>query len=85
VDLRGTDAAGRAVVVPCKRTGPDNTVGSSEVQRFTGAIVHHRAEQGRFIATPTYARQARELAESSPAPMEPNDGKRLVEWARAAS
>lgn len=70
VDLAGTDAAGDRVVVQCKRYGPDNKVGSPEIQRFMGAAVHNGADRGLFITASTYTRQAIALVEASPIPIQ---------------
>lgn len=85
VDLVGTDADGWKVVVQCKRYGPDNKVGSPAVQSFMGTIFNQDAEQGIFVTTSTYTRQARELVASSRADVLLIDGRQFTQMAAAAA
>lgn len=85
VDLVGTDAEGWKVVVQCKRYGPDNKVGSPAVQSFMGTVFNQDAEQGIFVTTSTYTRQARELVASSRADVRLIDGTALTQMAAEAA
>ncbi len=85
VDLVGTDPEGWKVVVQCKRYGPDNKVGSPAVQSFMGTVFNQEAEQGIFVTTSTYTRQARELAASSRADIRLIDGRQFTQMAANAA
>lgn len=51
VDLTCEAPDGDSVVVQCKRYAEDNSVGSPDIQRFLGSIVHSHAHRGLFITT----------------------------------
>ena len=85
VDLVGTDADGWKVVVQCKRYGPDNKVGSPAVQSFMGTMFNQEAEQGIFVTTSTYTRQARDLVASSRTRVLLIDGRQFTQMAAAAA
>lgn len=84
VDLTGTDAGGWKVVVQCKRYGPDNKVGSREVQSFMGTVVNQDASRGIFVTTATYTRQASELVASSRVAISLIDGTQFTRMAATA-
>lgn len=85
VDLQGYDLAGSPVIVQCKRYGPDNKVSSPAVQSFIGAIVNHGATSGIFVATSSFTRDARLLAQQSRVPVQLIDGATFTAMARDAS
>lgn len=85
VDLTGTDAGGRKVIVQCKRYGPDNKVGSPAVQSFIGTVVNQGADRGIFVTTSTYTRQAHEQAISSRIAVFLVDGAQFTKMAVVAA
>lgn len=85
VDLTGTDADGRKVIVQCKRYGRDYKVGSPAVQSFIGAVVTQGAYRGIFVTTSTYTRQAHEQVMTSPIAVSLVDGEQLTQMAAVAA
>lgn len=65
-DLTAIDAAGRTVVVQCKRKVIDQRIGSPEMQQFVGMVyVHHRAQRGIYVTTSGFRQPAIDLANAS--------------------
>jgi hypothetical protein len=62
VDVRARDVDGRLVVVQCKRYRPNAAIGSPDIQRFFGMIVHHGAARGLFVTTARFTTAAHVLA-----------------------
>lgn len=62
VDIRCNDPQGRFVVAQCKRYRADRTIGSPDIQRFFGMVVHAGASRGIFITTSDYTQPARNLS-----------------------
>ncbi len=62
VDIRCRDSQNQLVVIQCKRYQPANKIGSPEIQKFFGMMIHHNAAKGIFVTTSSYTRNAKELA-----------------------
>ncbi|MDQ1027776.1 restriction system protein [Streptomyces umbrinus] len=63
VDITGRTAAGRHLVVQCKRFAPYVSVTSPDVQKFLGAAkVLHNAEVALYVATCPFTRDALNIA-----------------------
>lgn len=56
---------GGLIVVQCKRHGPDNPVGSPDVQRFKGVIEENGAAMGYIVTTSRFTAAACESASMS--------------------
>ncbi|WP_299538240.1 restriction endonuclease [uncultured Streptomyces sp.] len=64
-DVLATAPDGRRVVVQCKRYGPDNKVGSQELQRFGGTCYAvHGADAAIVVSTGDYTAPALEYAQA---------------------
>lgn len=73
------DALGLArIYVQAKRYGPDNVVGRPALQGFVGALHGHQANQGIFITTSSFTREAVEYARTVSASVVLIDGRRLA-------
>ncbi len=83
VDIACFDRKGRPVVVQCKRHAPGIAVGSGEVQRFLGSIMHAGADRGILVTTSRFSAPAIDLAEQHA--IELIDGEDLVEMVRRVS
>ncbi|MGW1883442.1 restriction endonuclease [Streptomyces sp. NPDC001970] len=65
VDVTALTADGRSVVVQCKSFAPYRPVWSGELQKFLGAsFVQHGADVALFVATTSFAPDARAIAET---------------------
>jgi len=74
------DALGLArIYVQAKRYAADNVVGRPQIQGFVGALHGHQANQGVFITTSTFSREAGEYARSVNASVVLIDGARLAD------
>jgi restriction system protein len=63
VDISCRTPAGARVVVQCKRYAPGKSVGSPDMQRFLGMVVHHGADCGGiYVTTSSFTTAARDLA-----------------------
>ncbi|MFD4990319.1 restriction endonuclease [Streptomyces sp. NPDC058374] len=79
-DVLATAPDGRRVVVQCKRYGPDNKVGSQELQRFGGTCWSvHGAQLAVLVTTSEFTAPAVEYAESCG--IRCVDGRELSAWA----
>ncbi|MFD5665529.1 restriction endonuclease [Streptomyces anthocyanicus] len=66
IDITALTAAGRTLVVQCKRFAPHLTVTSPEIQKFIGAAkVLHSSEVALFVATCPFTRDAQNIAVES--------------------
>ncbi|WP_415947823.1 restriction endonuclease [Streptomyces sp. KLOTTS4A1] len=65
VDVAAVTSDGRRVVVQCKSFAPYRPVWSAELQKFLGAsFVQHGADVALFVATTTFAPDARAIAQT---------------------
>ncbi|MFD5201363.1 restriction endonuclease [Streptomyces sp. NPDC058375] len=63
-DVLGTTPDGRRLVVQCKRYGPDNRVGSQDLQRFGGTCYAvHEADVALVVSTGGFTEPALDYAE----------------------
>jgi restriction system protein len=73
------DALGLArIYVQAKRYAADNIVGRPQVQGFVGALHGHQANQGIFITTSSFSREAIDYARTVNASVILIDGERLT-------
>ncbi len=75
IDIVAKDKRGQTFLVQCKCFSTGNRVGSVDVQKLLGAVVHHGADGGIFVTTSTYTPAAIELARSGRVPMTLYDGR----------
>ncbi|GAA2560027.1 restriction endonuclease [Streptomyces koyangensis] len=79
-DVLATAPDGRRVVIQCKRYGPDNKVGSQDLQRFGGTCWSvHGAQLAVLVTTSEFTAPAEEYAEASG--IRCVDGTELTAWA----
>ncbi|MFC7470233.1 restriction endonuclease [Actinomadura keratinilytica] len=79
-DVLATAPDGRRVVIQCKRYGPENKVGSQDLQRFGGTCWSvHGAQLAVLVTTSEFTAPAEEYAESSG--IRCVDGADLAAWA----
>lgn len=65
VDVTEVTADGCSIVVQCKSFAPYRPVWSGELQKFLGASsIQHRADVALFVATASFAPEARAIAET---------------------
>ena len=67
-----------SVYLQAKRYGPDNPVGSPEVQQFSGSLDMHGARKGVFITTSRFSSQARAYVDKVQKRIVLIDGEKLV-------
>jgi restriction system protein len=67
------------IYVQAKRYAPENVVGRPAIQAFVGALQGQQADQGVFITTSTFSREAVEYARHVNAAVVLIDGRRLSE------
>jgi HJR/Mrr/RecB family endonuclease len=79
-DIICSDAYGQRIVVQCKRYGTGNKVTSGEMQGFLGAIRIHNGDEGIFVTTSVFTKEATSIAEDHDVIV--IDGATLVEMAR---
>lgn len=73
------DALGLSrIYVQAKRYAPDNMVGRPAIQGFAGALAGNQANQGVFITTSGFSREAGAFAEQVPTRIILIDGARLT-------
>lgn len=73
------DALGLSrIYVQAKRYAPDNIVGRPAIQAFVGALAGNQANQGVFITTSGFSREAASYAEQVPTRIILIDGERLT-------
>ena len=85
VDIIAEDNRGRTFLVQCKRFAPGKKVGSADVQKLIGAVVHHDADGGIFVTTASFTAAAIDLAKSGRVPIELLDGRDLIRLSRAVA
>ncbi|RZD81591.1 restriction endonuclease [Streptomyces albidoflavus] len=79
-DVLATAPDGRRVVIQCKRYGPENKVGSQDLQRFGGTCWSvHGAQLAVLVTTSEFTVPAEEYAESCG--IRCVDGTELTAWA----
>ncbi|MFD6864714.1 restriction endonuclease [Streptomyces diastaticus] len=79
-DVLATAPDGRRVVIQCKRYGPDNKVGSQDLQRFGGTCWSvHGAQLAVLVTTSEFTAPAQEYADSCG--IRCVDGAGLAAWA----
>ncbi|WP_230535613.1 restriction endonuclease [Streptomyces albidoflavus] len=79
-DVLATAPDGRRVVIQCKRYGPENKVGSQDLQRFGGTCWSvHGAQLAVLVTTSEFTAPALEYAESCG--IRCVDGAELTAWA----
>lgn len=79
-DVLATAPDGRRVVIQCKRYGPENKVGSQDLQRFGGTCWSvHGAQLAVLVTTSEFTAPAEEYAEASG--IRCVDGAELTAWA----
>ncbi|MFE6721312.1 restriction endonuclease [Streptomyces albidoflavus] len=79
-DVLATAPDGRRVVIQCKRYGPENKVGSQDLQRFGGTCWSvHGAQLAVLVTTSEFTAPAEEYAEASG--IRCVDGTELTAWA----
>lgn len=82
-DILATAPDGRRVVVQCKRYGPENKVGSQDLQRFGGTCWSvHGAQLAVLVTTSEFTAPAEEYAESCG--IRCVDGAGLTAWAEGS-
>ncbi len=69
---------GDLALVQCKRYASQHTVGSPELQQFSGALRHHFAHEGYFVTTSFFTPAAKEWAEQEGIQL--IDGLDLLRW-----
>jgi restriction system protein len=75
----GTRSRGNPIaLVQCKRYADGHTVGSPELQQFSGALRHELAHQGYFVTTSTFTPAARKWAQDEGILL--LDGLDLLKW-----
>ncbi len=75
----GTRSRGDPIaLVQCKRYADGHSVGSPEVQQFSGALRHELAHQGYFVTTGAFTPAARKWAEEEGIQL--LDGLDLLKW-----
>ncbi|MEU7374665.1 restriction endonuclease [Streptomyces albidoflavus] len=83
-DVLATAPDGRRVVVQCKRYGPENKVGSQDLQRFGGTCWSvHGAQLAILVTTSEFTGPAAEYAESCG--IRCVDGAALSAWAEGTA
>lgn len=85
VDIIAEDNRGRTFLVQCKRFAPGKKVGSADIQKLIGAVVHHDADGGIFVTTASFTTAAIDLAQSGRVPIELLDGRDLTRLSRAVA
>ncbi len=85
VDIIAEDNQGRTFLVQCKRFAPGKKVGSVDVQKLIGAVVHQDADGGIFVTTASFTSAAVNLAASGRVPIELIDGQGLTRLSRAVA
>lgn len=64
IDIIAKDNRGRTFLVQCKRFTSGAKVGSVDVQKLIGAVVHQGADGGIFVTTSSYTPAAVKLAQT---------------------
>ena len=82
VDIIARDNRGRTFLVQCKRFTSGAKVGSVDVQKLIGAVVHQGADGGIFVTTSSYTPAAIALAESGRVQIALFDGKDVARLSR---
>jgi len=77
-DLIARDVQGNRVIVQCKKYSTGKNVGGSDLQKFTGSMVHYKAQRGVLVTTSLFTQQAKEFAKDKPILLV--DGDQLVKW-----
>lgn len=85
VDIIAEDRRGRTYLVQCKRFAPGKKVGSADIQKLIGAVVHQDADGGIFVTTASFTGAAINLANSGRVPIELVDGQGLSRLSRAVA
>jgi restriction system protein len=85
VDIIAEDYQGRTFLVQCKRFAPGKKVGSVDIQKLIGAVVHQDADGGIFVTTASFTAAATNLAQSGRVPIELIDGQGLARLSRAVA
>lgn len=64
IDIIASDRRGRTFLVQCKRFTTGAKVGSVDIQKLIGAVVHQGADGGIFVTTSSYTPAAIKLAQT---------------------
>jgi restriction system protein len=62
VDIICKDSTGTPVAVQCKRYAPGRSIGSPDIQKFFGMIVHRGVSRGIYVTTSSFTTPAQKLA-----------------------
>lgn len=82
IDIVAETKQGETVLVQCKRFATGNRVGSVDIQKLLGAVVHHGADGGIFVTTSSYTPAAIALASSGRVPIALYDGRDVARLSR---
>jgi restriction system protein len=82
IDIIASDTRGRTLLVQCKRFTNGAKVGSVDVQKLIGAVVHQGADGGIFVTTSRFTAAAVDLARSGRVPIDLYDGNDIAQLSR---
>jgi restriction system protein len=85
IDIIARDNRGRTLLVQCKRFTSGTKIGSVDIQKLIGAVVHHGADGGIFVTTSTYTPAAAALARGGRVPIDLFDGHDIARLSRRLS
>ena len=75
VDIVAEDSRGPTFLVQCKRYSNGAKVGSVDIQKLMGAVVHEGADGGIFVTTASYTPAAIDLARTGRVHIDLYDGR----------
>lgn len=61
--------SGRKIAVQCKRYRKDNPVSRPDIQKFIGALITEKADEGIFVTTSYFTQNAERAVKESPRPI----------------
>jgi restriction system protein len=85
IDIIAKDTRGRTFLVQCKRFTSGAKVGSVDIQKLIGAVVHHGADGGIFVTTSSYTPAAAQLARGGRVAIDLFDGNDVARLSRRLS
>jgi restriction system protein len=82
IDIVAEDSRGRTFLVQCKRYSNGAKVGSVDIQKLMGAVVHQGADGGIFVTTASYTPAAVDLARTGRVHIDLYDGRDVAHLSR---
>jgi restriction endonuclease Mrr len=79
-DIVARDVQGNRVIVQCKKYSPGKSVGTPDLQKFMGAMIHYKAPRGVFVTTSTFSQPSEKLALDHKEALLIINGDQLVKW-----